>query len=173
MEKELQAYRAAKKILLNYIGTFSDEQLNKALSAESWSTIQVCHHLLAVEEGLHNMLSAKKEKIDGYSSMKLKTKFNYLVLWVVFQFPSLKFKAPDFVANVPEGGTLKDLLERWSVADSNLESSIKSLTSAQLNKAIFTHPAVGRLNADYMLNFATLHLQRHFQQVKRILTKVA
>lgn len=172
MEKELQAYRAAKKILLNYIGTFSDEQLNKALSAESWSTIQVCHHLLAIEEGLHGMLASRKDKLDGFSEMKLKAKFNYFVLWVVFQFPSLKFRAPDFVADVPEKGTLKDLLERWSLADSNLESLLLSLSPSQLNKAFFTHPALGRLNIIYMLNFSTLHLHRHFAQIKRILKNV-
>ena len=172
---KLNEYYALKAALLTQLAQYDAVTLNAQPSPGAWSVLQVCNHLIGAEQRMAEQADKKMDKIATLAPMTLRTKFNYLIMHLLFYMPALKFKAPAIVADIARTDTLANVQVAWEAAHSDLAKGIAALNVLPPNesdKAIYTHPAVGRLNTAYMLAFMILHTERHIVQINKTLAKV-
>ena len=173
MEHLLTQYTNTVQTLLARLAQYDDVTLNRTPAAGGWSVLQVCEHLYRAEQNMLTQMAKKIEKADSFAPMTLSTKVKYGIMWTMFQIPTLRFKAPDFVAQLHDSDTLANTTLAWQTTHAALAESLAALPAAHSRKALFTHPAIGRIDAAYMLRFMELHTQRHIVQIDKLLRQAA
>jgi uncharacterized damage-inducible protein DinB len=169
MQTKLNEYYNLKTALLSRLTQYDAATLNAKPANGGWSVLQVCEHLYKAEENMIVQLSKKAEKADSFAPIAVKVKVRYGVMWCLFQLPILRFKAPDFVATLTENHTLAAVTAHWEATHTALAQALTVLPAPHLQKALFTHPAIGRIDTDYMLRFMILHTERHIAQINKII----
>jgi len=150
--------------------SYSDEQLCKKTAPDSWSAIQVLHHLIMSEKYSRMYCEKKlsfnpKLKKAGLGT-SLRTKFVNFYLNSPFKAP-----APKMISgpNLPEKDTLANVREIWLSERANLAKFIQDLPQEYTDKEIYKHPLGGRLTIDGMMQFFDAHFKNHEKQIYRAL----
>ncbi|MCP3933286.1 MAG: DinB family protein [Bacteroidetes bacterium] len=156
--------------LLNKLESYSDTSLNKKPDAESWSVLQILHHLIR-SEGLSKKYVEKKLSFKPKLNRPgLSNIFRNFLLKSYLNVP-IKFKAPKGVStpHLPESSDIKSTKDIWLNQRKELRQYLKTIPSEMIGKEIYKHPIAGRLTLPQMLDFFQTHYERHKKQLEKTL----
>lgn len=174
MNKKTAAYfdKIDEKLqqLLNNLQQYSDEELNRKPTPESWSVLQVMHHLMLAESLSGKYVQKKLSFNPKLKGTNLGTAWRMLVLRSYNYLP-FKLKAPRNVGseNLPETSRIEETAEKWLAQRRELRAYLSTLPEEIFKKEVYKHPFAGRLSLDGMLRFFEGHFDRHRKQIDRIL----
>ncbi len=170
MEKQLNQLDEKLNKLLADLENYSTEQLCKKPTPDSWSAIQVLHHLI-LSEKYSRMYCEKKLSFNpklkkvGIGTA-IRTKFVNFYLNSPFKAPAPKMISGDVL---PTEDTLANVREIWLAERINLAKFIQELPQEYTDKEIYKHPLGGRLSIDGMMQFFDAHFRNHEKQIYRAL----
>ena len=142
--------------------------LDRKSALNVWSANQNLEHLLLAEA---TSLSYLKKKLSSGGGNIPKAGFNSwlrrFLLRIAFALPTLKFKAPQYLGNLPESSDFKDLKIRFTAQRAELKNYLDTLPDNLLEGEIWKHARAGKMNIAQMLDFFEDHFDRHEQQLKK------
>ena len=152
--------------LLSQLEACTHVQLNRHPQPNSWSAIQVMHHLM-LSESYSRMYCEKQLKYTTqFSNSGVATYIRALLLrWYLLS--GLKAKAPPLVNtdNLPDSDSLDQVKQHWSEQRQLLGNMLEKVPSDYLDKAIYKHPYAGYLTIPGMLDFFEAHFRHHVPQI--------
>ncbi len=60
---------------------------------------------------------------------------------------------------------ITDIMAEWKLTRKELEKLLDSVSDADVNRQLFKHPVVGKINLKQTLGFMADHKQRHLNQI--------
>ena len=155
--------------LLTEIEVYSEDQLNRKPNENSWSVIQVMHHLMMSE---NYSLKYVKKKLSFNPELKnagVKAACRELVLTTYLSSP-FKANAPEAINgdNLPNHETFWKTAQQWKTQRIELREFLETLPDELLKKEIYKHPFTGRISISGMLRFFDGHFNRHNKQIQKI-----
>lgn len=146
---------------INALAAFTQEQFNTVPFKGSWTAGQVAEHVYKSVAGVPHLLSAEgipadrdpAQNVDGIRRMFLDF--------------STKLQSPDFILPSEEP---KDLVALTASLTGALNAIIDTAKDQDLNLIIkdFEFPGSGPLSRVELLNFISVHTQRHTHQLQEI-----
>lgn len=164
---ENQRFKLLTKVKAN------PEKFDLKPDAQQWSVHQVLAHLIMVEKLSLQYISKKYQGIGGESDTGLVEAFKMLAVKASLRLP-FKFKAPAFV--VEKTTTYKDLdtlIHSWDESRKQMKDMLARFQDDQLNKKVYRHVAVGKLNIVQALTFLADHFHHHIPQLNRLLKQLS
>ena len=166
-----KAYTAKVIALLNDMGQYPDDLLNKIPADKGWSAIQTMHHLILVEEQSMAYLRKKLSfnPVLGTAGWLAGLKMMLLKISMISPF---KFKAPKATAGeyIPVRDSLEAVKSRWQKIRQEWEDFFADLPDEWINKAVYRHPRVGLINWIQTIDFLSSHFDRHRRQITRAIS---
>lgn len=149
------------------IKNISHEQANKNPETGGWSMAEVVFHVSHAEKIIVQYI--QKKLINPEESRRAGLKSWYRASLLRFALRSKrKFRAPK-VLDDPKGPYEKDaLFSEWKIIRATLSQTFNSVPREHINRQLFKHPVVGKINLYQTLGFMGDHMQRHLEQVRRI-----
>ena len=170
MQNQLKQLDTKLNKLFADLENYSTEQLCKKPAPDSWSAIQILHHLIMSEKYsrmyCEKKLSFKPKLKKAGISASLRAKF------VNFYLNSpLKAPAPKQISgpHLPTEDTLDNVREIWLAERVNLAKFIHNLPQEYADKEVYKHPLGGRLSINGMMQFFDSHFINHEKQIYRAL----
>lgn len=167
-----ERYNVLVNNLLDELSCYDDAILNRKPQNGGWSALQIAHHLLLSEEismtYVQKKLSFAKEGKAEFKPIGFKSKWRYFRLWLVFSLP-FRFKAPATLdtEKMPDYTSLAHTRERWMNIRTQWNNFLNHLPESLADKAVFRHQLVGKMSWVDMCDFYSLHLRRHWKQIRR------
>jgi len=170
LDIQLKALDKKLKTLLTEVKVYSEDQLNRQPKENSWSVIQVMHHLMMSENG---SLKYVKKKLSFKPELKkagVKAAFREFGLNTYLKSP-FKWKAPEAISgdNLPANETFWKTAQDWKNQRIELREFLETLPEEMLKKEVYKHPFVGRISIPGMLRFFHQHFDRHNKQIQKII----
>lgn len=174
ISKRIKAMTEDYNDLISELEKYDDSILNKKPNPESWSVLQVIHHLMLSED---YALKYVKKKLSFNPKLKntgLQTQFR-VFLWDAYLYAPFKFNAPAAIntENLPETSSLAEIKEKYPVIRQNTTDFFETVSDELLRKEVYKHPFAGRLSLAGMLHFQAGHFKRHRSQINKILKIVS
>ena len=159
--------------LLFSLKPYSNEILNAKPDQNSWSVLQICHHLALSEKVSLAYIQRKLAHSPKVKKVSLSTKFRQKLLTTYLITP-MKYNAPDYVNTdaLPQTSTLNEITRVWHAVRADIRAFIIRIPDEFLDKEIFKHPFAGMLCLAGMLSFFEGHTIRHQKQIHKTLTFV-
>lgn len=165
-----KAYTAKVNGLLDDLGRYSDDLLNKIPADQGWSAIQILHHLILVEEQSMAYLRKKMSFNPELKTAGWLAGVKMLLLKVSLVSP-IKFKAPKAASDlIPASDTLEAVKTRWLKIRKEWETFLAEMPDAWIDKAVYRHPRIGLINWLHTIDFLSSHFERHKGQIKRTIS---
>ncbi|GAA5037062.1 hypothetical protein GCM10011506_33040 [Marivirga lumbricoides] len=170
IEKYFRRIESNKEYYDALLKVFNPVQLAFKPTPESWSMMEVMHHLYTSEK-----LSINFVKNFDFSrkDVKLGLKSRLNTILVVNRLNSKKkFKAPKVLEQSKGKFDLSPdaevFLDQWNQLREEMRSVLSSYPDEKLNYFSFNHPAVGKMTVTQMLEFFNSHLNHHKYQIEAI-----
>jgi hypothetical protein len=132
----------------------------------AWSAVQILHHLSLSEQGtvqyVNKKLSGAAVHVENAGIGAMLRSF---LLQRALRHPTKKFKAPKFVADVPDQPDYTHTKQRYETVRKDMQAMLKKFDGVMLRKAYFKHPRAGKMNIVQALEFIHDHFDRHLQQI--------
>lgn len=135
---------------------------------QSWSVLQVCHHLIVSEELSLLYLNKKLQDKSTIPSAGIKSSLKSFSLNLALRLP-FRLPAPQRVSEFPENLDWIDLKNRWINVREGMKERLEKIPEDIIDNLIYKHPSVGRLTLYQMLTFFRVHISRHEDQISRLL----
>ncbi|MES2275681.1 MAG: DinB family protein [Bacteroidota bacterium] len=147
--------------LLESLAPFNQEQFNTVPFEGSWTPGQVAEHVYKSIQGVPHLLNGEALTPDRDPAL------NVANLRHMFLDFSTKMKSPDFILPSDEPKDRAALVQ--SLADS-LAAIIQSAQTKDLDLIIkdFEFPGSGPVTRLELLNFISVHTQRHAHQLRKM-----
>lgn len=159
-----------QKLLADYeneVENLSFEQANQIPASGGWTIAQVIHHISHVEKSV--ILYIQKKLINPKESKKSGIKSSYRAALLRYALRSKrKFKAPKVLENPVGPYQIKELIDEWKLTRKELEKLLDSVSDADINRELFKHPVVGKINLKQTLGFMGDHTKRHLDQIVQL-----
>jgi len=136
--------------------------------AGSWSVLHVCHHLIVSEELSLLYLNKKLQSPSTIDPAGISSSLRSLSLNLVLRFP-FRLTAPQRVSDFPERLDWIELKNRWIKVREGMYKRLTNIPEEVKDKLVYKHPSVGRLTLYQMLTFFRTHINRHENQINRLL----
>ncbi len=156
--------------LLNKLAEYDEDKLNCKPASGKWSVLQIINHLIISEKLSVIYIKRKLSGKNGLGKATLKSKINAFVLRYGLLLP-LKLKAPENVSNLPDYDSFENIKQNWDKVRKSFVSIIIDLPDDMLDKDIFKHPTVGKMNIEGAIDFFDSHFKHHRKQIYSLLTK--
>ncbi len=153
--------------LIEELEQYSHEELNTSPSEDSWSPIQILHHLILSEQlsiaYCKKKLSFEPDLKKAGLLSKLKAKLVELYLGSPF-----KFKAPPALNSsvLPKEGKLVDVATSWKKQREEMAAFLQDVPDKYLYTEVYKHPFGGRLSLEGMMDFFNAHFNNHRKQLR-------
>ena len=171
LEKNYKKLFTGYDALLQKCSELTFEELNTPISEHKWSIAQVLAHINLSINNSVIYLNKKLQKPEMIPNSNWSTKFRSLLLnWALKS--DIKFKAPKGIDIVPEKISFDEIRSEWIKQNRNLVTILDSIPESLLKKAVFRHPAVGRITLNNMLEFTHFHIDHHQKQINRQLSAI-
>jgi len=143
-------------------------QINRHPQPNSWSAIQVMHHLM-LSESYSRMYCEKKLKNTSQFRKSGVATYIRSSLLRLYLLSGLKAKAPPRVntENLPDSDSLDQVKQHWSEQRQLLGTLLEKVPFNFLDKAIYKHPYAGYLTIPGMLDFFEAHFRHHVPQISK------
>ena len=93
------------------------------------------------------------------------------LLRVAFALPTLKFKAPQYLGDLPESSDFNDLNKRFATQRADLKAFLDTMSNDLLEGEVWKHARAGKMSIAQMLDFFEDHFDRHERQLKKAIGK--
>jgi hypothetical protein len=151
-----------------FLGTlegFTAEQLAFRAEPQSWTPVQVGHHVLLAEQRTADAIKKHRGMRSGKRSLRYR--LGGAVLWLILK-TGIRVKNPVPEAAPDDDIDLPGLLEAWEQARADLAAVLAETKERGLQYAAFKHPVAGPWNVEEALVFLVAHLDHHLRQLDRI-----
>ncbi|PHN04941.1 DinB family protein [Flavilitoribacter nigricans] len=169
-EQQLHRLNADLDQLFQQLDGYSDEQLNRQPSPETWSPLMVARHLMLAEAYSLQYIRKKLSFTDELPPAGIRSRLRSLVLEFYFGSP-FKWKAPKAIGDSAllreapyELGTIKS---EWLEQRAQLRELLESFPAGRYREEVYKHPFVGRLSPTGLLRFFQGHFNRHSKQIRQ------
>lgn len=170
-KSQFDALEKLRQDILELTKGIDNEILKKKPSENEWSILEICNHLMVIEQLSIGYIRNKIEKADQVKPIDFKSKIKAFILKLALSLP-LKFKAPKTVSQIPAPKTFSDLNIIWDMTRKELWKVIEKVPGDAVNKGFFKHPISGYMTIEDMLDFFIIHMKHHMRQIKKTLNKV-
>jgi|YNPMSStandDraft_2_1061718.scaffolds.fasta_scaffold02651_4 hypothetical protein len=170
-KKQFDTLESLRQNIHKLADNLDHEILKKKPSENEWSILEICNHLMVIEQLSIGYIRHKIENVDKAKPAPFKHRLFTLILKIALKLP-LKFKAPKNVSQIPVPKSFTDLMMIWDMTRKELWKVIEKIPDGAYHKAFFKHPLAGYMTISDMLDFFILHQKRHMKQIKRTLNKV-
>ena len=168
VEKLWQAVEQQRIDLFNELERVDPALLNRQPAPSTWTANQNLEHLLRAETSSLSYLQKKLSSGGkGIPKAGFKSWGRRFLLRVAFAVPTLKFKAPKYLDDLPETSDFQDLKLRFTEQRTALKSFLDTLPDDLLEGEVWKHARAGKMSIAQMLDFFEDHFNRHEQQLKR------
>ncbi|MBW4889805.1 DinB family protein [Mucilaginibacter sp. HMF5004] len=146
---------------LKALSLFTPEEFNKVPFKDSWTAGQIAEHIYKSIKGVPELLTAK-----GLPTQR-DPEQNVAGIRQMFLDFSTKMKSPDFI--LPSNDT-KDKADLMKKLDENFSSIIAAAKTQDHTLTIkdFEFPGSGPVTRIELLNFISVHTQRHTHQLQKV-----
>ncbi len=142
--------------------------LNRKFAPETWSAFQNLEHLIGAESA---SLAYLRKKMSSGGNNISKAGFKSWVRWALlrlaFALPTLKFKVPAQLPELPETSDFDDLNKRFVAHRLEFKAFLDTLSDDLLESELWKHPSAGKMSIAQMLDFFVDHVNRHRKQLQR------
>lgn len=166
--KRYKLLEEKREQLFSELKKHSDEVLNKKPSPDKWSVMEVIQHLMKGEGASLMYLQKKTLDVSKASKTGFKNKWRYFILDTVFSLP-LKFKAPQITSPKNDFVTLEELDKKWDKIRKEILEITDKINEKDFDKELWRHIISGKMNLLQMVDFFTIHFDRHREQIDRTL----
>jgi len=132
-------------------------------SPESWSLVQVAHHVMLVERESVRFIQGGREP----GARRLKHAALSAAVRLVLS-TGLRVKAPVEAIKPKEDLSLQEVASRWQRVREDLRVYLDRIPEEELERLVFRHPIAGPFNIVQTLGFLASHLRHHARQLRRI-----
>jgi len=158
-------YQQQADHLLAEVRALSPEQRAFRSDPDSWSHIEVLHHLTLVDQGVAQYL--EEGLPEGKRRPRLRQRLMGPLVKLVLRSP-IRVKAPsDRVLPDPDV-SFDEVEETWRQARGEITTQLEQIGDDRVGTPTFIHPISGPLTPAQVLTFLNDHLNHHGHQVRRI-----
>lgn len=170
IEKHWQRFEKSKEYYEALLKVFSPEQLHFKPAPDSWSMMEVMHHLYTSEKLSANFIknfdfNRKNEKLGLMSLLKT-------ILLVNRLNSKKKFKAPKVLTENKDTFNLSDdphtFQHQWDELRNEIKKIMQDFPDEKLSYFSFYQPVIGKITLPQTLQFFKAHLRHHEHQVEAI-----
>lgn len=149
--------------------SFSDQELASRPKGNSWSLLEIAHHLILVEQATLAKVTKNLDSLGQAKEAGLVSRFSLGLLTFVFN-GRLRFKVP-IAAVVPSGDFSRMELESgWEKLQERWPEVLSAFSEETCRKLVFRHPVFGWYNIEQTLDFLITHTDHHLGQIERTKT---
>lgn len=152
---------STKTELLETLGQFSDQSINKIPFEGSWTAGQVAEHVLKSSSAVAGALNGPTEPADRDPGQHI------LLFGQIFLNFDHKLKSPDFILPSEEPKDRKTMINALNETFSEIEKAASS-GDPDLICTAFEMPTIGKLSRKELISFTIVHTKRHIHQLKNI-----
>jgi hypothetical protein len=163
--EELETKRQA---LSDMVDTIDNDLRTYKPDAGSWSLLQVCHHLIVSEELSLKYLNKKLLSPSTIAPAGIISSLRSLSLNLALRSP-FRLTAPPRVSEFPDRLDWVELKNRWTKVRESMYERLANIPEEVENRLAYKHPSVGRLTLYQMLTFFRTHINRHENQINRLI----
>jgi len=157
-----------RQSLFDMVDTIDNDLRTYKPDPESWSVLQVFHHLIVSEELSLLYLNKKLLSPSTIAHAGIISSLRSLVLNLALRFP-FRLTAPQRVSEFPEKLDWIELKNRWINVREGMYVRLTNIPEEIENRLVYKHPSVGRLTLYQMLTFFRTHIDRHENQINRLI----
>jgi hypothetical protein len=172
MNKKMQAIFSELEInrqsLFDKLDSIDDDVRTFRPDAKSWSILQVCLHLIVSEELSLLYLNKKLQYKSKIAPAGISSSLRSFSLNLVLRFP-FRLSAPQRVSEFPKNLDWITLKDRWVNVREGMKKRLATIPEDMKDKLVYKHPSVGRLSLYQMLTFFRTHINRHENQISRLI----
>ena len=151
--------------IINSLRSIDPVILQHKPDAAVWSPIQVLDHLATAERLSNSYLIKKFPAIATLPNVGIKERALLLALGIA-QRSFIRFKAPKYVSQPNGDLSLDEVTKMWKEEQKKLKLFLEAYPNEYLNRAIYRHPAIGRISIIQMIQSHVMHIKRHHKQIK-------
>jgi hypothetical protein len=100
----------------------------------------------------------------------LKSWLRRFLLGIAFGIPTLKFKAPKYLDNLPEDLDFQVIKTSFAAQRSELKSFLDTLPNEILEGEVWKHQRAGKMSIAQMVDFFEDHFGRHEKQLGKAIS---
>jgi hypothetical protein len=168
IEKLWQKLEQQRIDLFKELDAIEPALLNKQPAPYTWTANQNLEHLLRAETSSLSYLQKKLTNGgDGIPKAGFKSWGRRFLLRVAFAVPTLKFKAPKYLGDLPETSDFQDLKTRFTAQRAALKAYLDTMPDELLEGEVWKHARAGKMSIAQMIDFFEDHFDRHEKQLKR------
>ena len=157
-----------RQALFNMVDTLDNDLRTYKPDTGSWSVLQVFHHLIVSEELSLMYLNKKLLSPSTIAHAGIISSLRSLSLNLALRFP-FRLTAPQRVSEFPEKLDWIELKNRWINVRKGMYERLINIPEEIENRLAYKHHSVGRLTLYQMLTFFRTHINRHENQIKRLI----
>jgi hypothetical protein len=160
-------------LLFDELSAYPPHILTVNPDPQSWNVLQVLTHVQQSEEKSLQYVRKKIQYPEGLKRIGLIHHWRSFGLNLSLRLP-LKYKSPASVnfldKSTPSFGELK---KSWLENRQELAGFVSEVDEVFLGMAVYRHPVAGRMGLVHMINFLSVHFDRHRQQALRTAEEVS
>lgn len=167
MKRVLKRLDSIHQKLLAAVSTLEPELYSRRPAEGEWSVAEIVHHLCLVEDRVIKELESAIARPPERVSF-----FRRLIPTSIITVRLIRVKAPK--AMNPLDPPARDrALENFARTRSNLKTLCATHGNERLRNLIFKHRVLGEIDGVATVSFVGYHEQRHYQQIREVLRKLA
>lgn len=168
LDRLFSRLEADRQKLMHLLDGITSEAFHRS-NPGKWSIQQILAHLVASERLSIQYLKKKFQGIEELSVTGIQEDLKMWILVISQRLP-LKFKAPKVVVeHTPALKNSDEISTEWNRARQELREVLEWFQDHHLNRKVYKHPVVGKLNIVQMLRFFGEHIAHHAPQIKKLL----
>ena len=167
LRKKFDTLEQSRSLFLSALNANSEKQLCFKPTAQSWSMLEVLHHLVLVEQKSLRFVETRGREMLASPPLGWQASVKSFMLTFFLRTP-LKFKAPSERVLPSLGFSLGELSEQWLQTRHGFEQLLEKITIQSMHRPIYIHPFAGVFNISQMLLFVQEHFNHHLKQINRI-----
>jgi uncharacterized damage-inducible protein DinB len=170
LKQDFDRIENQRKHLLSQLQDLSNEQFNRAPSAEKWSASQILSHLITAEKLSIGYIKKKIQGVENTDDSGLREELKMVLLKISQRIPGLKFRAPKYVVeNTISYTNLQALQQEWQQVRTELSDLLEGISDNHIKRKIYKHARVGYLNVQHAVIFFGEHVTHHTPQLKKLI----
>lgn len=157
-----------RETIFNYLNKYSDAELNNEYILNKWTINQNLYHLWLAEVSTEKYIKKKTSYPEYLKNVTFLTRFNHIFTKYLIRLDILKFKAPEIISKFPDEININLLNNNWIKSRESFLSLIDDLDDSIIEKGIFNHRVIGRINLRMTLDFFDFHFNHHVKKINKI-----
>jgi DinB superfamily len=162
VEALAHAYKEANARFMARLAGASADEAQRASADGGWSAAQIGWHVARVTDVFAEFVEGTRPS-EPVKEAFTERPWPEIVAGIPARLEASRGVSP------PAAVTRDDVLSSLSAAEAHLLAALEGLTAARGGGQTITHPAVGTVTLYQVGEWATAHVIRHNQQLKRVL----